>query len=409
MTETSLARTQTWRTPVVVIVAGCLIALVGFGIRGSMGLFLEPMSTANGWDRQTFALAMAIQNLIWGLGMPFAGALADKYGPRWVLVGGSLAFAAGLWGMSEADGGMGLYMTGGVLTGVGVAFTSFSLAMAAMAKVVGPEKRPLALGLGTAAGSAGQVLFSPIALGFISAFGWQSALVILAGFMVLILALAFVLPTDTSAQGEADFQQSIGQALQEAMAHRGFVLLSLGFFVCGFQVTFIGVHFPAYIFDLGLAPHVGAISLSLIGLFNIVGSFMAGIAGQRWSKKNGLAWLYFVRSLTVVALLFLPKTEITIYAFAATMGLFWLATVPLTTAIVAQVFGARYMAMLFGIVFLSHQLGSFLGVWLGGYLFDTTGSYDVVWWMCVAFGLLAALIHLPIDERPLSRLTASAR
>ena len=409
MTETSLARTQTWRTPVVVIVAGCLIALVGFGIRGSMGLFLEPMSTTNGWDRQTFALAMAIQNLIWGLGMPFAGGLADKYGPRWVLVGGSVAFGAGLWGMSEAGGGMWLYMTGGVLTGVGVAFTSFSLAMAAMAKVVGPEKRPLALGLGTAAGSAGQVLFSPIALGFISAFGWQSALLILAGFMVLILVLAFVLPTDTSAQGEVDFQQSIGQALKEAMAHRGYVLLSLGFFVCGFQVTFIGVHFPAYVFDLGLAPHVGAVSLSLIGLFNIVGSFLAGIAGQRWSKKNGLAWLYFVRSLTVVALLFLPKTELTIYAFAATMGLFWLATVPLTTAIVAQVFGARYMAMLFGIVFLSHQLGSFLGVWLGGYLFDTTGSYDVVWWMCVAFGLVAALIHLPIDERPLSRLTAAAR
>lgn len=409
MTETSLTRTQTWRTPVVVIVAGCLIALVGFGIRGSMGLFLEPMSTANGWDRQTFALAMAIQNLIWGLGMPFAGALADKYGPRWVMVGGSVAFAAGLWGMSVADGGASLYLTGGVLTGVGVAFTSFSLAMAAMAKVVGPEKRPLALGLGTAAGSAGQVLFSPIALGFIAAFGWQFALLILAGFMVVILVLAFVMPTDTSAQGEDDFQQTIGQALKEAAAHRGYVLLSLGFFVCGFHVTFIGVHFPAYVFDLGLAPHVGAIGLSLIGLFNIAGSFLAGIAGQRWSKKNSLAWLYFLRAVAVVALLFLPKTEVTIYAFAAAIGLLWLATVPLTTSIVAQVFGARYMAMLFGIVFLAHQLGAFLGVWLGGYLYDTSGSYDVVWWMCVVFGLLAALVHLPIDERPLSRLTAATR
>ncbi len=408
MTTSNLTRSPTWRTPVVVLVAGCLIALVGYGIRSSLGLFLEPMSTANGWDRQTFALAMAIQNLIWGIGMPFAGALADKYGTRWVMVGGAFAFAAGLWGMAEASGGLSLHLTGGVLAGLGVAFTSFSLAMAAMAKVVGPEKRALALGLGTAAGSAGQVLFSPIALGFIAAYGWHSALLILASCTALIIVLAFVLPAGTSAQGEAEFKQSIRQALQEAMAHRGFVLLSIGFFVCGFQVTFIGVHFPAYVFDLGLPPHVGAISLSLIGLFNIVGSFLAGLAGQRWSKKNGLAWLYFVRSLTVLALLFLPKTEFTIYAFAATMGLFWLATVPLTTAIVAQVFGVKYMAMLFGIVFLSHQLGSFLGVWLGGYLFDTTGSYDVVWWMCVAFGLAAALIHLPIDERPISRLSAAA-
>ncbi len=408
MTLENAVHRSTWRTPVIILTAGCLIAMIGFGVRSSLGLFLEPMTTAHGWDRQTYALAMAIQNLLWGLGMPFAGALADRYGPRWVLVAGAIAYALGIWGMANSTSAMSLHLTGGLLAGTGVAFTSFSLAMAAMAKAVGPERRAFALGLGTAAGSLGQVLFSPIGLGFIEAFGWQNALFILASCLMIVVLLAFVLPTDTAAKGEVDFGQNVGSALREAIVHRGYVLLALGFFVCGFQISFISVHFPAYVLDLGLPAHVGAYSLALVGLFNIIGSFFAGIAGQKWSKKYGLAVLYFVRSLAVLGLLLLPKTALGLYLFSAVMGLFWLATVPLTTALVAQVFGARYMAMLFGIVFLSHQLGSFLGVWLGGYLYDKTGSYDTIWQLCIALGFAAALIHLPIDEKPLARLSTAA-
>lgn len=394
-----------WRTPAVVIVAGCLIAMIGFGVRSSFGLFLEPMTTANDWDRQTFSLAMAIQNLLWGIGLPVAGALADKFGPRWVIAGGAVVYALGTWGMAVSTSAMALYLLGGLLAGIGVAFTAFSLAMAAMAKVVGPERRSLALGLGTAAGSAGQVVFSPLGQAFISAVGWQTALVYMACFSALILLLAFALPNDTAAEGEPDIGQTLGEAFREAVAHRGYVLLTTGFFVCGFQVSFMTVHFPAYVQDLGQPAYVGAWCLSLVGMFNIIGSFSAGVFGQKQSKKFGLAWIYFLRSVAVIALLLLPKTEINLYLFASAIGLLWLSTVPLTTGIVAQVFGARYMAMLFGIVFLSHQVGSFIGVWLGGYLYDTTGSYDVVWWLCIALGFAAAIIHLPIDDKPLARLS----
>jgi MFS family permease len=391
-----------WRTPVVVIVAACLIAMLGFGIRAVFGLFLEPMTVARGWDRETFALAMAIQNLLWGLSLPIAGAIADRFGPARVLAFGAVLYALGVWGMAEAESGLALHLFGGVLTGIGVAFTAFSIALAAMARVVAPERRSFAFGIGTAAGSFGQVVFSPLGQAFIAAFGWQAALLILAASALLILPLAFVLPNDTG--GSAAAEQTIREAVGEAIAHRGFVLLTVGFFVCGFHLAFITIHFPAYVVDLGLAAGVGAIALSLVGLFNIVGSFAAGAAGQRWSKKYGLSVIYFARAIAMLGLLLAPKTDLTIYLFAAFMGLLWLSTVPLTSGIVAQVFGVRYMATLFGIVFLSHQIGSFLGVWLGGYLFDATGSYDPVWWAGVALGLAAALIHLPIDERPLPRL-----
>ncbi|MCR9071261.1 MAG: MFS transporter [Alphaproteobacteria bacterium] len=404
MSTAALPPSPGWRTPLVVILAGCLIAMIGFGVRSAFGLFLEPMTVAKGWDRETFGLAMAIQNLLWGLGVPVAGMIADRFGPSRVLAVGAVVYMAGVWGMATADSSMELYIFGGVLTGVGVAFTAFSLAMAAMAKVVGPERRSLALGLGTAAGSFGQVVFSPLGQGFIGAYGWETALLILAASALLIIPLAFVLPNQATGKGEVPSDQTFRQALAEAGAHRGYILLTIGFFVCGFHVAFITVHFPSYVSDLGLDPTVGAYALALVGLFNIAGSFASGMAGQRWSKKVGLSTIYFARALVITALLFAPKTELTIYLFAGAMGLLWLSTVPLTTGIVAQVFGVRYMATLFGFVFLSHQLGSFAGIWLGGYLYDSVGSYDGVWWAGVALGVLAAVIHMPINEKPLARL-----
>ena len=393
-----------WRTPALIIVAGCLIAMLGFGPRSVLGLFLEPMTLARGWSRETFGLAMAIQNLFWGLGVPVSGALADRYGPTRVLVVGALMYALGLWGMATTESATLLHLAGGVLTGLGVAFTAFSLALAAMARVVGPDKRSLVLGLGVASGSMGQVVFSPLGQAGIAALGWQPALLLLAASTLLILPLAFVLPSSTEAKGEVHSDQTIAEALREALAHRGYVLLTVGFFVCGFHVAFITVHVPAYVKDLGLGAQVGAYAIALIGLFNIAGSFLSGAAGQRWSKKGGLAFIYFARAICITALLLAPKTELTIYLFAGAMGILWLSTVPLTSGIVAQVFGVRYMATLFGVVFFSHQLGSFLGVWLGGRLYDTMGSYDPVWWAGVVLGVLAAVIHLPINEKPLARL-----
>ncbi len=393
-----------WRTPLFVIIAGCLIAMVGFGIRSVFGLFLEPMTEARGWGRETFALAMAIQNLLWGIGVPIASAISDRFGPTRVLGVGALMYGIGTWGMATATSGMGLHIFGGFLTGLGIAFTAFSIVLASLAKVVGPERRSLVLGLGTAAGSFGQVVFSPLGQLFISQFGWYSALLILAATALVIIPLAFILPNSDAHPGEVASNQSIGEAVKEAVGHRGFVLLTVGFFVCGFHVAFITVHFPAYVKDLGLAAEVGAYSIAIIGMFNIVGSFASGAAGQRWSKKGGLAFIYFTRALVITALLVAPKTEVTIYLFASAMGLLWLSTVPLTSGIVAQVFGVRYMATLFGIVFFSHQVGSFLGVWLGGRLYDTTGTYDAVWWAGVILGITAAIIHLPINEKPLARL-----
>jgi predicted MFS family arabinose efflux permease len=403
-TETTPAGGMNWRTPLLVIVAGCLIAMTGFGIRSVFGLFMEPMLADKGWSRETFSLALALQNLLWGIGVPIAGILADKYGPSRVLALGAVVYAIGVYGMAESQTSGMLHVTAGLLTGTGVAFTAFSLALAAMAKVVGPERRTMALGLGTAAGSAGQVVFSPITQQFIQAYGWHDTLFLLSAAALFIIPLAFVLPHTKTAKGEVATDQTIRQALSEAVSHRGYVLLTIGFFVCGFHVAFITVHFPSYVQDIGLAPLVGAIALSLVGFCNIAGSFMSGIIGQRFSKKGTLSVIYLLRAIAITGLMLAPKTEFTIYAFAIAMGFLWLSTVPLTTGIVAQVFGLKYMATLFGVVFFSHQLGSFAGVYLGGYLYDTTGTYDAVWWAGVGFGLLAAIIHVPINEKPLARL-----
>ena len=397
-----------WRSPVIVLIAGCLVAAIGFGVRSSFGLFLEPITMAREWSRETFSLALAFQNLMWGIGLPVAGMLADKFGPVKVIIAGAFIYASGILGMILFDGKLAFQFTAGLITGLGIAFTAFSLALAAMVRVVGENKRSLVLGLGTAAGSFGQVIFSPISQGFISAWGWSPALLILAGSLALLIPFALVLPNNTSVPGYLDVGQSLRQALAEALGHRGYVLLTTGFFVCGFHVAFITVHFPAYVIDLGLDPIIGAHSISIVGLMNIAGCLAAGYFGQHWSKKNGLSVIYFSRAIIIICLILAPKTAMTIYLFAAGMGVLWLSTVPLTTGIVAQVFGVRYMATLFGIVFLSHQCGSFLGVWLVGRIYDATGSYDGMWWAGVMLAVLSALVHLPINEKPLRRLTADA-
>lgn len=392
-----------------VILAGCAIAAIGFGARSSLGLFLEPLTSERGFSRQSYGLALALQNLFWGIGLPVAGAIADRYGASRVIAAGAVTYAVGFWGMAQAETSTMLHLFAGLLMGIGIAFSAFSLALAAMVRVVGPDRRTLVLGLGTAAGSLGQVLFSPISQGFITTIGWSSSLITLGLIVLAMVPLALVLPRIDSAQatGErAEAEQSLREALREALSHRGYVLLTIGFFVCGFHVAFITVHFPAYVRDLGLDPIVGAWSLSLIGLFNIAGSFGAGYVGQHCSKRLGLSWIYAARAVVILAMLMAPKTTFTILCFASVMGILWLSTVPLTTGLIADVFGVRYMATLFGIVFLSHQIGSFIGVWLGGALYDNTGSYNGMWWAGVVLGVFAAIVHLPINEKPLPRLTA---
>ncbi len=402
--EAAAPAVRHWRTPLMVLAGGCAISLLGLGARSSFGLFLEPMTVARDWSRESFALALAIQNLLWGLAMPFAGALADRFGPVRILAIGALVTMVGIWGMAGAESTTMLYLTAGLLTGLGGAFTAFSLAVAAMLRVVGEARRSMVIGLGMAFGSLGMVVFSPVLQALITSVGWHDALVVLSFSSLLIIPLAFLLPNNAEVVGTQVAGQRLGQALGEAARHRGYLLLTAGFFVCGFQVTFINVHFPAYVTGFELDPAVGAWALALIGLFNIGGSLMSGVAGQRWPKKTGLSFIYASRAIAILALLLLPKTELTMYAFAATMGLLWLSTVPLTTGIVAQVFGLRYFATLSGIVFFSHQIGSFLGAWLGGFIYDQTGSYDGMWIVGIVLGVAAALIHLPINESPLVRL-----
>ena len=387
-----------------VIAAACLISLIGFGIRSCFGLYLEPMTTENGWSRETFALALAIQNLLWGIGVPVAGAIADRYGTARVVALGAAVYAIGVAGMAMSGSGLALYLTGGILVGLGVSFCSLSLVLATIARVIGPERRSLALGLGTAAGSLGQVVFSPINQALISRYGWHDSLLVMSVVALVLAPLAFNLRGGPQSRGELVSDQGLTKALGEAISHRSYLLLTAGFFVCGFHVAFITVHFPAYVTDLGLSARAGAYALSMVGLFNIFGSLTSGAFGQRYSKKMGLSAIYFGRALVMTGLLLAPASELTIYLFAASMGLLWLSTVPLTTGIVAQMFGLRFMGTLFGIVFLSHQVGSFTGVWLGGSLYDRTGSYEAMWWAGVCLGLFAAAVHLPINDRPLVQL-----
>ena len=389
-----------WKSTGFVIFCGCLISLIAFGIRSSYGLFNQPISLANGWGREVFAFALALQNLIWGLGLPVAGMLADRFGPVRVLAIGGILYGAGVGLSAVSTTPVALDLSAGVLVGLGLSGSAFGIVLAAIARLVPDENRSWALGLATAAGSLGQFLFAPMGQAFIVAYGWQIALMILAAFAVFIpvLATAFRVGNEhASVHHEARIP--FGQAMRAAFGHKSYLLLMSGFFVCGFQVAFITVHFPAYLSDVGAAPELGALSIAAIGFFNIIGSYTAGVLGGRLSKRYLLSFLYVARSAVIAIFLFSEPTTLVVLTFAAVMGLLWLSTVPLTSGLVAVMFGTQHLATLFGFVFFSHQLGSFIGVWLGGIVFDRFGSYDVIWWISIALGLFAALIHLPIREK----------
>jgi MFS family permease len=391
--------------PWLIIVAGCLISLLAFGPRSAMGFFQLPMLADTGWDRTTFGLAMAIQNLFWGLGQPIFGALADRFGAWRVLFLSALLSAAGLVIMAFAAAPVWLHIGGGVLVGLGIAAGSFGVILAAFARNVAPEQRSLAFGMGTAAGSAGMFVFAPISQGLIEAVGWSDALVWLGAMMLVIPLLAIPLRGNASSGSQklTDMEQTIGAALREAFGHQSYLLLTAGFFVCGFQVAFITAHFPAYIGDIGIDATYAVLAIALIGFFNVIGSLASGVIGQRYSKPRFLALIYVARSVAVTAFLLLPQSGFSVIVFSIVMGLLWLSTVPPTNALVAIMFGTRYLGMLGGIVFLSHQIGSFLGVWMGGYLYEVYGTYDPVWWLGVALGIFAAFVHWPISERAVDR------
>jgi predicted MFS family arabinose efflux permease len=394
--------TRSWHTPSVILLCGSLVVLLAIGLRTSFGLFLKPMSTEFGWGREIFALAMAIQNLLWGVFQPLAGAVVDRWGAGRVVATGGFVYALGLYIMSVATSPFELYLGAGLFIALGLSSAGLGVVLGAVGRAVNPDQRSWALGVVTAAGSMGQLLVVPMGQAFLTLFGWSRAFQLLGLCTLVMVPLAVALRGQSDRPGDTS-EQNLGEALGEARRHRGFWFLTAGFFVCGFHVTFIAVHLPAYLTDRGLAAELGAWSLSLIGLFNIFGSITSGVLGGKLSKKYLLSCLYLLRATVFLTFIIAPLTTWSALTFSSVIGFLWLGTVPLTSGLVAQIFGPRYMTMLFGVVFFSHQVGSFIGVWLGGYLFDTTGSYITVWWLSVALGLLAAILHLPIDERTISR------
>ena len=399
---------STWRTPLVIVVCGCLIGMLTFGPRSTFGFFMQPMGREFSWGRDVFALAFAVQNLLWGIGQPFAGAIADRFGAVRVISVGGLLYALGLITMRYASTPFSLDISAGVLVGFGLSGCSFNLVLAAFGKLLPPGRRGIALGAGTAAGSFGQFVFAPFGVALIDNFGWQSALTVFALLMLLVvpLALALATPSVAAADVPAAQQQSFKQALAEAFGHRSYVLLVLGFFTCGFQLAFITVHLPAYLVDRGMPVQTGGWVIAVIGLFNIVGSISVGWVQSRLPKRYILSAIYFTRAMSIVAFISFPITTFSALAFGVVTGLTWLSTVPPTSSLVALMFGTRWLATLYGFAFFSHQVGGFLGVLLGGIVFEKFGSYTPIWWLSVFFGLMSALINLPIVEAPVVRPVA---
>ncbi|HEX6021668.1 MAG TPA: MFS transporter [Solirubrobacter sp.] len=381
-----------------VVLCGCLISLITLGVRAGLGLFTDPLTEARGWDREVFALAMAIQNLLWGLGQPFAGGIADRYGAGRVLTAGAAIYAAGMALMAASATPGALYVTGGLLIGLGMSGASFTIVIAAFSRLVPIDRRSWAIGLATACGSLGQFVFAPVGQAFIAAYDWQVALVLLAGFVTLVPALAVALGGAPAVRDDSP-AVPVASALRRAFGHGSYLLLAGGFFVCGFHVAFILVHLPPYVADLGLPASTAALALGIVGLGNMIGSYLAGVITARHSPRLLLAGIYSGRAVVITAFLLTPPSVASVLVFAAAMGLLWLSTVPPTSALVGLFFGVRNMGTLFGFVFLSHQVGAFAGVWLGGVIESATGSYDPVWWIGVALGVTAAILHLPIRER----------
>ncbi len=389
-----------------VLACGAAIVTLSMGIRHGFGLWLQPITQAQGWSRETFSFAMAIQNLSWGIAGIFAGMLADRFGAFKVILVGTLLYALGLVGMALSPTGLLFTLTTGVLIGAAQAGTTYAVIYGVIGRNISANKHSWAMGVTAAAGSFGQFLMVPIEDFLISSLGWQQALLVLAGAVLLIMPLAIGLRESSFTGGQAvKRDQSISQALREAFKYPSFQLLMAGYFVCGFQVVFIGVHMPSYLNDKGLSPQVAGYALALIGLFNIFGTYIAGSLGQRMAKRKILATIYFSRSVVIAVFVLAPISPMSVYIFASLMGLLWLSTVPVTNAAVAQIFGIQHLSMLSGFVFFSHQIGSFLGVWLGGVLYDRSGSYNIVWYITIALGIFAGLINLPVRETPIHRAT----
>jgi MFS family permease len=406
--ENPQAVLPSWRTPAVILLCGCMVGVLGFGPRSGMGFFLTPMSSEFGWGRDVFGLALAIQMLLWGAAQPFAGALADRYGAVPVLSAGALVYALGLAAMAYSTTPAILHLTAGVVIGFGLAGASFTIVIGALGKLMPPEWRTFAFGVGTASGSFGQFLFSPLSVALIDAYGWHYTLLIFAVVTLFIIpfALALASPRGAGVPATGAPAQSVLQAFTEACGHRSYVLLVLGFFTCGFQIFFIAVHLPAYVVDRGLPAWVGGWTIAVIGLFNIVGAIAAGWLSASMPKRYILSFIYFGRAAAILVYIMLPPSAATTVVFGAVLGLLWLSTVPPTSGLIALMFGTRWLAMLFGFAFFSHQVGGFLGVWLGGILFERTGSYDAVWWLSILLGVLSAVINLPIVEKPVERAAA---
>ena len=392
-----------------VLICGATIVTLSMGIRHGFGLWLQPVTQAQDWSRETFAFSIAIQNLTWGFAGIFAGMVADKFGAFRVIIGGAILYALGLFGMAHAPTPLTFALTAGVLIGMAQAGTTYAVIYGVIGRNVSLDKRSWAMGVAAAAGSFGQFLMVPTEGFLISSLGWQQALVTLGFAALLIVPLAWGLHEPSFAAGTAPKRdQTIAQALKEAFKYPSFQLLMAGYFVCGFQVVFIGVHMPSYLKDKDLSPEVASYALALIGLFNVFGTYAAGVLGQRLQKKNILAFIYLARAVVISVFLLVPLSPWSVYVFSSVMGLLWLSTVPPTNAAVAQIFGVAHLSMLGGFVFFSHQIGSFMGVWLGGYLYDKTGSYDIVWYIAIALGIFAALVNLPIKEAAIQRRNAPA-
>jgi MFS family permease len=418
MTTTPVtAPAVSWRTPAIIVICGCLIATLSYGPRSSFGFFMAPMTAEHGWGRDVFALSVAMQTLIYGMVQPFSGAIADKFGTIRVVITGAILYAAGVYMMAQATTPGQLYLTSGVLIGFGLTGCSFNLIISSFGKLLPEGWRTISFGAGTAAGSFGQFLFSPLGVSLIDKLGWKTTLEIFAGILLLIIPLSLAIATsgqDAPAKtGTATATvvpgQTWKQALREAFGHRSFVLLVLGYFTCGFQLNFVTLHLPSYLIDRGLSAEVGGWTLGIIGLFNIIGALLSGYLSGRMPKRYILAFIYSTRALAVIFLITMPASTTVALIYGAVTGLLWLSSVPPTSGLVAVMFGTRWLAMLFGIAFFSHQVGGFLGVYLGGVLFEQTGSYDIVWWLGVLFGVISAIINLPIVEKPVARpITAAA-